>query len=59
MERQIVNADPKPSVLADDLNASPKILPDWRAAIKELRDMLRNEPSLEDEFIKQRRSEKW
>jgi len=60
MERQITTEEPKQSsVLTGEVNSSPKNLPDWRTAMKELREMLGDGPSLEDEFMEQRRAEKW
>ena len=60
MERQIINpVQEKSPGLRKDGNSGQDGFPDWRTAMKELRELVGGGASLEDEFLKQRRSEKW
>jgi hypothetical protein len=60
MERQTISGESKQeSVPVAQSPSSPSQQLDWRTAIKELRELFAGQPSLEDEFMKERRSEKW
>jgi hypothetical protein len=60
MEHQVTTEERnQQAVSSEDVASTTTQRPDWRKAIANLREMFRDGPSLEDDFLAQRRAEKW